>query len=82
MTITIPKSKKVEDFICEAPDSAVTTKGVKKGNKLQISLTISSELLEQVDQLAKTTGQSRAGIINMAIFETLQSGLNIKNISV
>lgn len=55
-----------------AAGSGVYEKGVPKGNKRQISLTISSELLRRVDQVAKQTGQARAAVINMAIYRALE----------
>jgi len=74
-----PKAASAADaFIQGAPDaSSVETassyeKGVKKGNKRQISLTITPELLQRVDELAKRTGQSRAGLINLAIYKALE----------
>jgi len=48
---------------------------VKKGNKRQISLTITPSLLERVDELAAELGQSRAAIINMAIYRAVEHGL-------
>ncbi len=39
ITKPIPKAT-ADDFIAAAPDSEVKAKGVKKGNKQQISLTI------------------------------------------
>lgn len=70
-------------FIAGAPDapkaqasaSAIYEKGVKKGNKRQITLTISPELLRKVDEVAKHTGQARAAIINMAIFRALEGDI-------
>ena len=59
MTITKPKPKTTQqetataDFIAGAPDSGTATKGVKKGNKQQISLTMSPALLAKVDALAE-----------------------------
>ena len=62
-----------------APASKVAAqeyeKGVKKGNKRQITLTIAPELLERVDQVAKRTGQARAAVINMAIFQAIEGDL-------
>ncbi len=52
-------------------------KYVKKGKKLQITLTISQPILERVDAMAERLGQSRAAIINLAIFQGLESGLQI-----
>lgn len=88
MAITLPKSKpgaapKAADsaaadaFISGAPDSAAKARGVKKGNRQQISLTIKPELLDKVDELAAELGQSRAAVINMAIYRAVEHGLII-----
>lgn len=88
MAITLPKSKpstatKAADsaaadaFISGAPDSAAKVRGVKKGNRQQISLTIKPELLDKVDELAAELGQSRAAVINMAIYRAVEHGLII-----
>ncbi len=91
MTITIPKKKpaaaptKIDQaaadaFISGAPDSAASAPklgGVKKGNKQQISLTITPGLLLKVDELAEQLGQSRAAVINMAIWRAVEHGLVI-----
>lgn len=47
--------------------------GVWKSNRRQISLTINPDLLEKVDALALEMGQSRAAIINLAVFRLLES---------
>lgn len=66
-----------EKFIADAPDAAAEMsstpydKGIAKGRKRQISLTIHPELLRRVDEIAKRTGQGRAGVINMAIYRAL-----------
>ncbi len=70
-------------FISGAPDASPAPteepkgyeKGIKKGNKRQITLTIAPELLERVDQVAKRTGQARAAVINMAIFQAIEGDL-------
>ncbi len=91
MTITIPKKKTTaapagidqaaaDAFISGAPDSAASTpkaRDVKRGNKQQISLTIAPWLLLKVDELAEQLGQSRAAIINMAIYRAVEHGLDI-----
>ena len=91
MTITIPKKKpaatpaKIDQaaadaFISGAPDSAASAPklgGVKKGNKQQISLTIAPPLLAKIDELAAELGQSRAAVINMAIYRAVEHGLVI-----
>ena len=50
---------------------------MKKGKKLQITLTIAQPLLERVDELAAKLGQSRAAVINLAVYQGLESGLSI-----
>lgn len=57
----------VDAFIGKAPDAA--RKGVIRGRKEQITLTIAPELLAKVDELASRMGQSRAALINRAIYE-------------
>lgn len=67
-------------FISGAPDasaSAPKVRGVKKGNKQQISLTITPGLLAKVDELADKLGQSRAAVINMALYQAIERGLDI-----
>lgn len=80
MTITKPKPKSAtiaaDAFISGAPDAA-KPKGVKKGNKQQISLTIAPSLLTKIDELAAELGQSRAAVINMAIYRAVEHGLVI-----
>ena len=90
MTITRPKPRSpaqeavqeaaAADFISGAPDASTKTHGVKKGNKQQISLTISPALLAKVDGLANKLGQSRAAIINMAIYRAVEHGLTIEGL--
>lgn len=91
MAITKPKPKQektsADDFISGAPDGAAETdprkpKYVKKGKKLQITLTIAQPLLERVDELAAKLGQSRAAVINLAVYQSLESGLSINGESV
>jgi len=45
------------------------------GNKQQISLTIAPALLVKIDKLAAELGQSRAAVINMAIYRAVEHGL-------
>ncbi len=76
MAITKPKTKaSADDFIAAAPDSATQPNGVKKGKKQQISLTIAPALLVKIDSLAAELGQSRAAVINMAIYRAVEHGL-------
>ena len=68
-------------FIQGAPDAskaapaAAYEKGIPKGHKRQITLTIAPELLRKVDEVAKRTGQARAAVINMAIFRALEGDI-------
>lgn len=70
-----------DKFIAGAPDAHAEgkpgsyDKGIPKGNKRQISLTIAPDLLRRVDEVAKRTGQGRAGIINMAIYRALEGDI-------
>lgn len=75
MSITRPKPKAVssiEEFIDGAPDGSRKVPGVVRGNKQQISLTIAPELLLQVEEMAAEMGQTRAGLINMAVYRLIQ----------
>lgn len=83
MSITRPKTKTKEtrekEFIAGAPD-AEKPRGVRKGKRQQISLTIAPELLAKVDTLAARLGQSRAAVINMAIYRAIESGIAIEGL--
>lgn len=48
-----------------------------KSKKQQISVTIQPELLIKLDKLASALGQSRASIINIAIYHFVENGLEI-----
>lgn len=65
-----------EAFINSAPDAV--PRRVRKGNKVQITLTIAEPLLDRVDELAAKLGQSRAAFINLAIYQSLENGLRIE----
>jgi hypothetical protein len=60
-------SQDVDSFIGKAPDAV--RKGVIRGRREQITLTIAPDLLAKVDQMASKMGQSRAALINRAIYE-------------
>lgn len=68
-----------EAFISGAPD-APKLHGVRRATKQQISLTIAPALLEKVDRLAAELGQSRAAVINMAIYRAVEHGLDIEGL--
>ena len=70
MAITRKPPTSVEEFVSAAPDGG--RKGVIKGKKEQITLTITPELLAKVDAVAKKFGQSRAAIINLAIYRLVE----------
>ena len=74
MTITKLTKQTAETFISAAPD-ARRPRGVKKGNKLQITLTIAPTLLAKVDELSAQLCQSRAAVINLAILRAVECGL-------
>ncbi len=66
-----------EQFISGAPDAESgrpPAKGVMLGNKRQISLTLSPELLPKIDQAAIELGISRAAWISMTISKALKRG--------
>ncbi len=74
MAITKPvRPKTTESFISGAPDAP--PKGVRRGTKQQITLTIAPDLLARVDEMAERMGQSRAALINLAIYRTVEGGL-------
>eukprot|EP01133_Synstelium_polycarpum_P003974 gene3974-4600_t len=85
MTITKPNRKTAvvtaDEFIAGAPDAAIVAKPgpkyVRKGKKLQVTLTITPELLGRVDELAAKLGQSRAAVINMAVYRMVEHGVTI-----
>jgi Ribbon-helix-helix protein, copG family len=72
MAITRPAKPRTTDaFIDGAPDAP--RRGVRKGRKEQITLTLAPELLRKVDALAARMGQSRAALINLAIFRLVEA---------
>jgi hypothetical protein len=86
MTITKPKQKTTaEAFISGAPDAISEphkAKHVRKGKKLQVTLTITPTLLERVDELAAKLGQSRAAVINMAVYRMVEHVVTIDGLGV
>ena len=80
MTITKKPQKAARtpaEFIASAPDGEKDRGGVLKGKKRQITLTIMPELLDKVDAMARRLGQSRAAVINMAVYRIVEHGLSI-----
>lgn len=74
---TTPPPKDIDTFIQAAPDAAIRGPGVKKGNKVQISLTIDPAQLQRVDDMANELSMGRAGLINMAINNMLANGVSL-----
>jgi Ribbon-helix-helix protein, copG family len=72
MAITRPAKKTTETFIGAAPDAG--RKGVIRGRREQITLTIAPDLLARVDQMAERMGQSRAALINLFIYRGVEGG--------
>ncbi len=77
-TKTLTK-RNTDAFMEAAPDGKGSTvndalyeKGIAKGNKRQISITISPELLRQVDERAAAMGTGRSAFISMALFNELK----------
>jgi Ribbon-helix-helix protein, copG family len=70
MAITKPQGP--DEFVAAAPDAPVR-KGVRRGKKEQITLTLTPDMLEKVDALAHRMGQSRAAVINLAIFRLVEA---------
>lgn len=68
-------------FIAAAPDASAAApekpRRVRKGKKVQISLTIAEPLLEQVDDLAQRLSLSRAAVINLAISQGMEHGIKV-----
>jgi hypothetical protein len=67
-------SQNVDAFIGKAPDAH--RKGVIRGRKEQITLTITPDLLAKVDEMASKMGQSRAALINRAIYELAERAVS------
>ncbi|HGM7842356.1 TPA: CopG family transcriptional regulator [Serratia marcescens] len=67
-----------ETFINSAPDGSTTRrKGVVKGKRQQITLTIDPEILDRLDVKAAEDGVSRAALINIAIRQLLNRGATV-----
>lgn len=79
MAIRKPVKATQDKFISGAPDAATASekpevKGVMRGNKRQISLTLSPNMLPLIDQAAAELGISRAAWISMTISKALKRG--------
>ncbi|MGQ5976909.1 ribbon-helix-helix domain-containing protein [Serratia sp. IR-2025] len=75
---SVSNNEAVENFINSAPDAKIpASKGVVKGKKQQITITIDPELIKRIAEAAAEKGQSRAAFINMSCINILDYGLQI-----
>lgn len=68
-----PKIDTVEEFIAGAPDGKGPAR-FRRGNKVQITLTLDENLLDQADLMAKGMGVSRSALISVALAKVFNSG--------
>ena len=75
MSITSkPKRKTPEAFIAGAPDAVKPpAKGVMRGTRRQIALTLPPETVDRIDTTARRYGMTRAAYINQAVARALES---------
>ncbi|PWV59211.1 ribbon-helix-helix domain-containing protein [Pantoea ananatis] len=78
-TQSIPQDQAdIERFINEAPDGNKPEKrGVKKGQREQITVTFDTNIISQLDDLAQHEGLSRAALIRMAVRQLLDKGAQV-----
>lgn len=72
---TAPDAAMVSD------DPATTRKKprfIRKGKNVQITLTITEALLEQVDEMAERLSLSRAAVINLSIHQGMARGISVE----
>ena len=50
-------------------------RGVMRGNREQITLTMPPETLDRLERLARSAGMTRAALINLFIHRGLEAGL-------
>ncbi|AWP35213.1 ribbon-helix-helix domain-containing protein [Pantoea vagans] len=68
----------IEKFINDAPDGKKPEKrGVKKGQREQITVTFDTAIIAQLDDLAMHEGLSRAALIRMAVRQLLNKGTQV-----
>ena len=75
-TLEAAPAAREDRFISGAPDaqSQATGRGIRKGKKEQITITVAPEILDRVDEARHKMGLSRAAWINTCIFQGLESG--------
>ncbi|WP_205954688.1 MULTISPECIES: ribbon-helix-helix domain-containing protein [Pantoea] len=75
---TSAEQAQIDEFINKAPDGNKSEKrGVKKGQREQITVTFDSAILTQLDELALHEGLSRAALIRMAVRQLLDKGAQV-----
>jgi len=68
----------IDKFINDAPDGNKPEKrGVKKGQREQITVTFDTAIISQLDDLAQHEGLSRAALIRMAVRQLLDKGTQV-----
>lgn len=78
-TLSIPQElTDIEKFINGAPDGNKPEKrGVKKGQREQITVTFDTTIISRLDDLAQHEGLSRAALIRMAVRQLLDKGAQV-----
>lgn len=76
---TLPQEQaQIDKFINDAPDGNKPEKrGVKKGQREQITVTFDTAIISQLDDLAQHEGLSRAALIRMAVRQLLDKGTQV-----
>jgi len=68
----------IDKFINDAPDGLKAEKrGVRKGQREQITVTFDTAIIAQLDDLAQHEGLSRAALIRMAVRQLLDKGAQV-----
>jgi hypothetical protein len=74
-TITKP-SRSERAFISKAPDAKpAPTRRRPTAASTQITVILADEVLARLDEMARETGQSRAGLIKVGITRVLRDGV-------
>ncbi|KAA6093711.1 MULTISPECIES: CopG family transcriptional regulator [Pantoea] len=77
-TAPTQEQAQIEKFINDAPDGNKAEKrGVKKGQREQITVTFDTAIIAQLDDLAVHEGVSRAALIRMAVRQLLDKGTKV-----
>jgi len=73
-TITKPPRSE-RGFIQAAPDARAPAKRRPAAASTQITIMLADDVLKALDELARKTGHSRAGLIKVGISRVLRDGL-------